>query len=293
MSTIAAGVDGSDTGWWALHWAADEAERRGDRLVVCRVYPPGHGPGQANGHGQATALIRELADPVLTRTVGRIRARLGGARVELLTPVGDPVAHLLELDADLLVVGAPNDRPLSPLSTARAIASHACGPVVVVRPVRPGGLFAGHVVVGVDGSRPADAALRFAFRYAATHRVPLAAVHVADRDEEGEVWLDDRFAETHLVPPPPGLELLDVAVEPHTRDHPDVPVKRAVYHGAAATALVRSGAGARLLVVGDRGPGTALRLLLGSTSQAVVAHATGPVCVVHGGTPSDTRNLPP
>jgi nucleotide-binding universal stress UspA family protein len=54
-----------------------------------------------------------------------------------------------------------------------------------------------------------------------------------------------------------------------------------VYHGGPVPALLRAAAGARLLVVGDRGRGAVARLLLGSVSQGVVSRAAGPVAVVH------------
>jgi hypothetical protein len=47
------------------------------------------------------------------------------------------------------------------------------------------------------------------------------------------------------------------APEDHHQAYLDVPVKRAIYHGLAASALVRAATGARLLVVGDRGRSTA------------------------------------
>jgi nucleotide-binding universal stress UspA family protein len=93
--------------------------------------------------------------------------------------------------------------------------------------------------------------------------------------------VDDRFAETHLDPPPAGLTMLDVeggAVVPRA------PLGRGEtrrYRGDPVPALLRAAAGARLLVVGDRGRDAAARVLLGSVSQGVVAHAARPVAVVH------------
>jgi len=48
-----------------------------------------------------------------------------------------------------------------------------------------------------------------------------------------------------------------------------------------AQALLDAAAGADLLVVGCRGHGGFTGMLLGSTSQHVVAHAPCPVLVVH------------
>lgn len=283
VRSIVAGVDGKAPGWWALAWAADEAAVTGAHLVVCRVYRPDHRPPVDDRRHPGEVL--ELADPLLMRQVRRIQARLGGDRVTLSTPSGSPGQQLVDADGDLLVVGASAADHLSAMSTARWVAAHAGCPVVVVRLIRKAaGLFAGHVVVGVDGSEPARAALAFGFRHAATHGLPLVAVHATGGqgdDKPGDVWVDDRFAETHVTPQPAGLAELDVEVEPYALDHPEVAVKRAVYHGGPVPALLRAAAGARLLVVGDRGRGAVARMLLGSVSQGVVSRAAGPVAVVH------------
>ncbi len=283
IRTIVVGVDGKAPGWWALAWAADEAAVTGARLKICRVYQPDHRPPV--GGQRHPGEVLELADPLLMRQVRHVQARLGGALVTLSTPAGGPGQQLVDAGGDLLVVGAISGDHLSAMSTARWVAAHARCPVVVVRLIgKAAGLFAGHVVVGVDGSEPARAALAFGLRHAATHGLPLAAVHATGGhtdDEPGDVWVDDRFAETHVTPPPPGLTELDVEVEPYARDHPEVAVKRAVYHGGPVPALLRAAAGARLLVVGDRGRGAVSRLLLGSVSQGVVARANGPVAVAH------------
>jgi nucleotide-binding universal stress UspA family protein len=290
VRTIVAGVDGTASGWWALAWAADEAAGTGADLVVCRVYRPGRRP--PIGVRRHASEVLELTDPLLMRQVRRVQARLGGDRVTVSTPAGSPGEHLVAAAGDLLVLGAGSGNHLSAMamSTARWVAAHAGCPVVVVRPIgTAAGLFAGHVVVGVDGSEPARAALAFGFRYAARHALPLAAVHAAGGhgdDQPGDVWIDDRFAEVHVTPPPTGLIELDVEVEPYTRDHPAVPVKRAVYHGGPVPALLRAAAGARLLVVGDRGRSAVARRLLGSVSQGVVARANGPVAVAHEKAPS-------
>src|SRR5437588_677499 len=117
----------------------------------------------------------------------------------------------MSTDDRTVVVGVDGDEPgwrdlawaSEEVAAARGrLAAHARCPVVVARPVRgQGGLFAGHVVVGVDGSAPARAALAFGFGFAETHGLPLAAVHAAGThhdDQPGDVWVDDTFGETHL-----------------------------------------------------------------------------------------------
>ena len=283
---VVVGVDGTQPGWLALAWALDEVTVTGGHLVICYVSAARSALAAAGSTPTLAAL--ELADPALARAAAGARLRLGGRRVRISLRFGEPDHELLLAghDADLLVVGAPNTR-LTGRSTARRVAARSRGPVIVVRPTHgSGGLFAGHVVVGVDEKAGAEAALDFAFEYAGQHRLPLAAVHAtgAWSGVDGDVWVDETFGETHLAPVPSALEMLDRFTEPRRRAFPSVRVKHALLHGGAVSALDRATLGARLLVVGDRGRDPATRLLLGSVSQGVVCHAQSTVAVVHGRT---------
>ena len=138
------------------------------------------------------------------------------------------------------------------------------------------------VVVGVDGSAGARAALRFAVEDAVRRGAPVEAV-TAHRPPEA--WMDfdaigdfeyDRAeaeavqrAETFIA------EVLRDIPEPH----PEIHVTAVL--GAAADALIRESAGADLLVVGSRGHGGFSSMLLGSTSLQCTLHAACPVTVVH------------
>ena len=66
--------------------------------------------------------------------------------------------------------------------------------------------------------------------------------------------------------------------------YPQVSVRRAVVRDGAARALVEASAGAQLVVVGSRGRGNAVGLLLGSVSHGVLHGAHCPVAVVRPGT---------
>ena len=62
--------------------------------------------------------------------------------------------------------------------------------------------------------------------------------------------------------------------------YPDVEVRVTVAHGRPGPMLVKATERASLTVVGSRGRGAFLGVLLGSTSQSLLQHATGSVAVL-------------
>lgn len=272
--TVLVGVGGA-SGWEALGWAVDEAaSTAGDVAIVhaCQPDSPLAGAGDRVAPGQL-----ELADAGLARAVAAARTRLGADRValDLRTGAAGDVVLAAAKNADLVVLGAPTGHA----ATVHQIVTEAPCPAIVVHPVGSGRErpFAGHAVVGVCGAPPARAALEFAFGYAAAHRLPLAAVHVTTERRE-DYWFDERTLATHFPTEPAGLELLAVEVEPWMHKYPEVAVKRAVFAGHPLTGLLRAAQGARLLAVGDRGPGAAQ--LLGSVSHGAVDRAGCPVALI-------------
>ena len=67
-------------------------------------------------------------------------------------------------------------------------------------------------------------------------------------------------------------------------DDPGVVVELLVEEGSAARLLIRESENAELLVVGSRGHGGFVGLLLGSVGQQCAAHARCPVVIVHPAT---------
>ena len=139
----------------------------------------------------------------------------------------------------------------------------------------------GRIVVGVDGSRAADAALRWAVRQARLTGEAVEAVIVWQYPIIGASYgwagvavtdgMDLRaIAEKTLA------EAIDRAVGPDSA----IAVKRRVVEGYPPSVLVEESAGANLLVVGSRGHGTFAEALLGSVSQHCSHHARCPVVIV-------------
>lgn len=134
------------------------------------------------------------------------------------------------------------------------------------------------IVVGVDGSEAAQAALLWALEEG---RVRSAQVDVVT------AWHEPYVAPTMAaVVPDPAVfseaaeRTLDRAVDQAGAAAEGLTIERHVIRGNAASALLDVAKGAALLVVGSRGRGGFAGLLLGSISQQVVHHATCPVVVV-------------
>ena len=140
------------------------------------------------------------------------------------------------------------------------------------------------IVVGVDHSDGAKAALRFALEEAKLRQATLRVVHA---------WLYGYIGATGLEGAFPAVggdikELRDAAasvLEETLRESiPEtdtVEIERRVVEGRAAAVLVDESRGADLLVVGSRGHGGFAGLLLGSVSQQCAHHAACPVVIVH------------
>lgn len=147
----------------------------------------------------------------------------------------------------------------------------------------------GTITVGFDGSPNAMEAVRWAATEAAARRVTLEVVHAWHWP-----YLDASFDHAPVDPTAfvaAGRELLDRGVELARRDAPDVDIEPVLTTGPARTALLEAAVAAELLVVGVRGTGGVMGLLLGSVSDYVVRHASVPVVVVPPNPPGGVEVL--
>ncbi|QWZ09748.1 universal stress protein [Nocardioides panacis] len=138
----------------------------------------------------------------------------------------------------------------------------------------------GGLLVGHDGSPASSQAVRWAARIAARLGCPLLVVRTWSLSSapRPSTWA------AGYVPP-----LTDFEAAVRERLRADVAalglpegagVTCQVLHGAAGRRLVESSRGAEMLVVGSRGTGGFLGLVMGSTAAQVVGHAACPVVVV-------------
>lgn len=137
------------------------------------------------------------------------------------------------------------------------------------------------VVVGMDGSEDASAALRIAAE---------AAARTGGRLRVVTTWVSPATwgRPAPVIDQTPDLEVVqDAAIRAAVGDAA-VPVERVVHEGWPAQTLVHESRDADLLVVGRRGHGGFPGLLLGSVSMHSVAHASCSVLVVPPGAPQGT-----
>ena len=142
------------------------------------------------------------------------------------------------------------------------------------------------IVVGVDGSEESRAALAWAVEEGRLRQAPVLAIHA---------W------EVPLVPAPTGLvppsvevvgdltelredaaSLVETMVREIAADAADVEIRPLTVEDKPVRALLDAAErnDAQMIVVGSRGHGGFVSLLIGSTSDQVARHATCPV-VIH------------
>jgi nucleotide-binding universal stress UspA family protein len=152
-----------------------------------------------------------------------------------------------------------------------------------------------NIVVGVDGSADADAALRWAVGEAWLRRTTVTAV-LAWSPDDCPAAVEDRADASGI----PGVEaaawqvLRDAAARARDADRPVPVFERAVYRDAVE-ALLDAAEQADMLVVGRNGSGRLRRFLMGSVSAACLHTTRVPVVVVRRqaapDTPDDSRGV--
>ncbi|MBC7290424.1 MAG: universal stress protein [Actinotalea sp.] len=291
---VLVGVDGSAPSLRGLDWAAAHAAVHGYRLhLVCSYSVPSFSTAALDGGYAALddTAIQQGARAVLEEAEARVQR--SGVPVTSDVATGDAAAVLIELSrgAATAVVGTRGrggfaERLLGTVSSA--LPAHAHCPTVVVpsrqhawpggepRPTGP----VRRIVVGVDGSPAAEAALEHAIVEAEAWGAELTAVAgVPVGTGSGLLaWLP--AAQDHEQVLRDVAEGLDVVVDRALQGHPDLQVRRHVLDGTGAALLTEFSTAVDLVVVGSRGRGGFAGLLLGSTSQAVLHHAVCPVMVV-------------
>ncbi|MGW4325062.1 universal stress protein [Nocardia sp. NPDC004573] len=287
---VVVGVDGSEGSWTAVRWAARFAAERGRDLEILHGMEL-VGTGWVLGDYEVVIpsvldAAREQGREVVAQAERVARSVAPELRISARATSDTGRQLLIEHSAEAyaVVIGATGDAgTFAHLgSTLLAVTAHAHGTVVVVRtdPDADGGVHpSGPVVVGVDGSPVGDAAIAAAFTEAAERGADLVAVHVWTDWGSGRFAGDVHRTDAELD----NVErvLLAERVAGWQEKFPQVRVTRKVEVSAPASHLLSWSKVAQLLVVGSRGRGGFAGMLLGSTANTVVQHASCPVMVVH------------
>ncbi|WP_226364488.1 universal stress protein [Pseudonocardia sp. ICBG162] len=280
------GVDGSEAALDAVRWAVRDVAGRGRPLRLVAAVPgtPVTTGARARAWDDRRKAAVAAAEENLRVAAAVATDTLPLGAVGTALREGTPAQVLAEESqrAATVVVGHRGRggfRGLLLGSTGVSLAATAGCPLVVVRGSAPA---TGPVVVGVDGSGDAAAALDFAADVAARREVPLVAVRAwcdPATDPAVALLLDPEAVEREEA------EELERAVAPLSEEFPTVEVRTRVVHGSPSAVLTGASDGAGLVVVGTRGRGPLSGLVLGSVAQAVLHHAGAPVAVVRDGAP--------
>jgi nucleotide-binding universal stress UspA family protein len=285
MSRIVVGVDGSAHADRALRWAVREAELRAAEveLVYGYVIHPYSTRFGTSDRDRAQARMDEI--------VQRNRALLDRMKwsATVVGVITGPAGALLDAgeDADVIVVGSRGVggfRELFLGATSYRTAAHASSPVAVIRGGDESVALDGSraIVVGVDGSRAGERALRWALDEAARRAVDVTVVHAYDTFADlawGTATTELQLARYRERAQDEAVAVVDEALE-GVEVASGVVVRRVVTGGSPAAVLLSEAGAERLLVVGTRGHGALGRTVFGSVSHQCLHHATGPVVVV-------------
>lgn len=280
---VVVGNDGSEEGYCAVRWAADEARRLNTTLHIVHAWlwplfkvdldPPAHAPAGAG--------LRAQAEAVLADSAKQAREVAPALVVTTSLVTGDAVAQLLRraADASMLVVGNRGLGGFTGLllgSVGVEVSAHAVCPVVVVRgrssPTGP-------VVVGVDETEQSAAAALTAAGEARRRRTELVLLHAWAPPLRAEGGGPVGYKQLAEAGQRAGRDLLAKIQASVTEREPDVVVRPRLGDGSATAELVSASASSQLVVVGSRGVGALRGLLLGSTTHALIHHSDCPVLV--------------
>jgi nucleotide-binding universal stress UspA family protein len=143
----------------------------------------------------------------------------------------------------------------------------------------------GRIVVGTDGSRSACSAVAWAAREAALRGVELHVIHAwtpglaaypSPWYTPSDVGVEASFEASQTI----AARICETAREQAATAAPGVDVRCEAIEGGSTQVLLEQSANADLLVVGARGHGGFIGLVLGSVSDQCARHAHIPVVVV-------------
>ncbi|MEZ5375058.1 MAG: universal stress protein [Acidimicrobiales bacterium] len=283
---IVVGIDGSDGSRAAMRWAAAHTDHFGPiQPVVAWRFPWWLVPNPFPG-----APAPPPSEQFQLRAERQARHELDSLGIE---PTADPIVCEAAAGPTLVTIGARanliavgtrgRDALRGTLlgSTGMHLVTHARVPVVVVPRDLPMTPRQGPVVVGIDGSPNATAALRWALTNTPANTLLVAVMSYLDPIDV--TLRPDLPPKTETAQAAERLLRTTVdetrrAIGPEAHE-----VTTRVLYGEPREVLEELATTAQLLVLGTRGHRGVAHLLLGSTTDALIRHPIAPVVVV----PSD------
>ena len=264
---VVVGVSGEDSRG-AVRWAAGEAQARHDELCLVTALPT----SSAAGHECPDEVARtRRADAV--RLLTDLKREVSSARPDLVVvtdvATGSPAAVLRDAtdEADLPVVGADEASPFVEAITGSVpgdlLTTSRCPLAVVPGRTRTEPPASAGVVVALDESVTAQAALAYGYVAAARSGTSLTILHCVATGHVGEAAA---LAQARLL----------IA---YGELYPDVDVTIDVVPGDPRDALVTASRRASLLVLGSRGRGPLASGLFGSVSRDLIRRSGCPVVI--------------
>jgi len=270
-TTWVVGCDGSNGAEHAIDWCRANAPGRATRLHVVQAW---HYPTLV---AAAVAPIPDIdVEPVMAHPdPERLASGFGEIGIELTTAVHYGVTANVLLDAStdsgLLVLGTRGLGGFGRLvigSVSHQCATHARVPVAVVPDAGVADRAVRRIVVGMDGSPGACAALRWAFAFAPSGVAiqVVGAWQPASWGESIDLYTQsDTYGKARVA--------FDSIVDEIESTSPSLRCERHFGGGHAADELLDAAAGADLIVVGERGHRGFKAALLGSTATEVLHRA--------------------
>ncbi len=279
-ATITVGYDASLCARRALTWAAGAADGRAAtvRVIACYGPPPVAEPWVGIASADLSIMAGD-AERELDAAVEPLRAAHPDVCFERTATFGSPPHRLVEeaADSDVLVLGTSGHGSFDSWrvgSVAHAVVRHAPCPVVLV-PNAEQPPPTDRLVVGVDGSPAALAAVAWACDEANDRDADLLVVHVWDYPYATELGSPTARDMTRVDA---SLEL-EVATR-LARDRRRGQVKDLLVEGSTTTELIAQSRHADLMVLGTRGRSPVRAVLFGSVSQTVSGRSACPIVVV-------------
>jgi nucleotide-binding universal stress UspA family protein len=273
------GVDGSAGAEHALRWSLARAKNRAARISAVQVWQPYMSGALDLGGPIAVEDAVRAAQAVLDDLAERIGETAVPVRWSVESGGVSRVLLDLSAEADLVVVGTRGRGGFKRLllgSVSHQCATHSRVPIVVVPPTAKLDTTTEHVVVGMDGSDNAKAALRWALEFApagCTIRVVGAwelspAATVGDLRHPSELTQEAK-------------RRFEVATDDVVSSmSSEATIVRQFQYGQPAKTVLDADEQADLIVVGARGRGTIGAAILGSTSTRILHESAAAVVVV-------------